>query len=49
MRKRGPDILTILALLVGLGVVLTGLTQGVLRDSQAQAAQEVTQPETYRR
>ena len=49
MKKRRPDLLTVLVVLVGLGVVLTGLTQGVLRDSQAQAAQQVTEPETYRR
>lgn len=49
MKRRRPDLITLLAVLVGLGVVLTGLSQGVMRESQAQAAKEIVQQDFGRR
>jgi hypothetical protein len=37
MKRRRPDLIVVLAILVGLGVVATELTQGLIRDAQGQA------------
>ncbi len=37
--RRKPDILTILAILIGLGVLVTGFTQEVQRDHRPSASQ----------
>jgi hypothetical protein len=37
-RKRKPDIMILLATLIGLGVLTTGLVQGAMQQPQAPAA-----------
>ncbi len=35
MRRRKPDLLVVLAALIAVGVLFTGITQAMMRDSQA--------------
>jgi hypothetical protein len=32
MRRRKPDLMIVLAALIGIGVLVTGLSQGAMRD-----------------
>jgi len=36
MRKRKPDALMLLAMLIGLGVLATGIVQGAMSDAEPQ-------------
>lgn len=38
-RKRKPDLLAVLAIVVGLGVVASGLAQGMLNSADSKTAQ----------
>jgi hypothetical protein len=38
MRKRKPDALMLLAMLIGLGVLATGIVQGAMDDTGSQTA-----------
>lgn len=37
MRRRKPDLMIVLAALIGLGVLVTGLSQGAMRDDAQDA------------
>ncbi|MBD3670219.1 MAG: hypothetical protein HUJ29_05540 [Gammaproteobacteria bacterium] len=41
MRTRKPDIMWVLALVIGLGVLATGFAQDYLRDKQPNQAESV--------
>ena len=42
MRRRKPDFLVLLAVLVALGVLFTGITQAMMRDAQTPPAVEAS-------
>ena len=41
-RKRKPDLMVVLAIVVGLGVVASSLAQGMLNSSESKTAQLVS-------
>mgnify|MGYP001040418515 CR=1 FL=1 len=43
MRRRKPDLMIVLAALIGVGVLVTGLTQAAMRDGAGNAPTSMTE------